>query len=122
MKINIKGTHLELTPAITAYIEKRMNGLDKFVNPEDTSVSVDFEVSKTTQHHQSGDIFCAEATMHAGTDNFRAESSQADLYAAIDIVKDGIARAITDNKKKKRTLVKRGGAILKSIMKGFRRK
>jgi ribosome-associated translation inhibitor RaiA len=40
-----------------------------------------------------------------------------DLYAAIDEVKDEIVREVTGGKKKRETLIRKGGAKIKSIIK-----
>lgn len=118
---NIKGTNIDLTDAIRDYAEKRVGTLNKFVDENDTSVSVVMEVGKTTAHHQAGDIFKAELNVSIGGKQFRAEAEKEDLYAAIDEAKDEMARILSAHKGKQATLLRKGSAMLKNIFKGFGR-
>ena len=118
---NIKGTEMELTDAIRSYAEKRVDALNKFVDVEDTSVSANMEVGKTTKHHHTGDIFKAELNVSIGGKQFRAVAEKEDLYAAIDEVKDEMARILSAHKGKQATLLRKGSVMLKNIFKGFGR-
>mgnify|MGYP001585603441 FL=1 len=120
IKINkIKGTNMELTPAINNYTAKKITQLEKFVNAADTSASVDVEVGKTTNHHQAGDVFRAEFNLFVGGKQYNAVSEKEDLYAALDDVKDEVARELSKSKTRKRDLMRRGGARIKDIVRGF---
>ena len=115
---NIKGTKIDLTPAITDYVKKRLSALSKVISAEDTSARADIEVGKRTIHHKEGDLFFAEVNLHLAGRDFRAVSEQADLYTAIDEAKDEIIREVVNHKDRERTLIRRGGAIVKDLMRG----
>ncbi len=120
MKHNIKGLNIELTPAINDYLEKRIAHLDKFIasnNSESTMCYV--ELGKTTQHHKNGDFFKTEISIHIGGKSFRSEAEENDLYASIDIATDGMMEELKSFKDKKISFVRRGGAKIKSILKGL---
>jgi len=117
---NIKATNMELTPAISDYINKKIEMLEKFVDPNDTSVSANIEVGKTTEHHQQGDVFRAEINFSIGGKQFRAVSETEDLYAAIDEMKDDLAKSLLSNKGKQQTAFRKGASQLKNLLKGFR--
>ncbi|MEK7134452.1 MAG: ribosome-associated translation inhibitor RaiA [Patescibacteria group bacterium] len=120
IKINkIKGTNIELTSAISDYAAKKVSQLEKFVAPDDTSAMVDVEVGKTTKHHQTGDVFRAEFNLFVGGKQYNAASEKEDLYAALDDVKDEIARELSKSKTRTRDLARRGGASIKNIVRGF---
>ena len=120
MKHNIKTTNFFLTPAITEYVNKRLSHLDKFISPEDSETVMCYvDIGKTTQHHKAGDVFKAEFTIHIGGKSLRAVAEKDDLYTAIDAVNDEMANEIKSVKDKKVSLMRRGGAKLKSILKGF---
>jgi len=122
MNINIKATNTELTGAISDYVHQKMGDVEKFIKSNDPeSVSIYFEVEKTTDHHQTGPILRAEANLKIDGKYFRAESSQEDIYAAIDEVKDEIISAVKSHQDKQRTLWKKGRTTLKNIIKGFSR-
>ena len=72
MKINIKAVNLDLTPAITVYIEEKINRLEKFVSGEgikewdehnQAAMEADVEIARTTNHHRHGDVYRAEINL-----------------------------------------------------------
>jgi len=120
IKIQVKAANISLTPAISDYVEKKISTLSKFIDPSDSSPMADIILKKTTHHHRDGEeLFCAEGNLHVGSMHFHAESSNKDLYAAIDDVKDELHRELTSKKQRSTTLMRRGGAIIKNILKGF---
>ena len=118
MKINLKGTNLELSAAISEYLDKRLLGVEKFL-PEGDGFVADVELGKTTNHHQAGDIFRAEINIHIGGKSFRAVSEQIDLYSAIDDMKAEITRELGSYKEKRLSLIRRGGQKLKNLLRGL---
>ncbi len=119
VKKTLKGTGIELTPAIEAAIDKVIAALDKHVEASDTSALADIEVGKTTNHHKSGDIFRAEINFHSRIGSLRAESEREDLYAAIIEAKDEIVEALRSKKAKRTDFVKRSGLAVKNMLKGL---
>ena len=113
---------MELTPAISEYTTKKISQLEKFVASGDTSAAVDIEVGKTTAHHHAGDIFRAEFNLFVGGTQYNAASQKEDLYAALDDVKDEIARELSKTKTRTRDLARRGGAAIKDMVRGFFKK
>ena len=90
MNLDIKATNLELTPAIKTYIEEKVSGLSKFLVKWEKigDVNARFELAKTTNHHNKGEVFHAELNINLGEKMLRAEHSADDAYKAIDKVKD----------------------------------
>lgn len=118
MKINIKATGIELTPAISSYVEKKISTIEKYVDKSANAVA-QVEVGKSTQHHKSGDVFRAEAhIIGAGLDLY-AVREESDLYAAIDLVKDEIVQNALQSKGKNETLTRKGARMFKNMIKGF---
>ena len=118
MNINIKTTGFGLTPSISDYINKKLESVQKLLE-SDPSAICDFEAGKTTEHHKTGDVFRAEAHIVAARRDIYAESEQSDLYAAIDAVRDDVIRRLSSDKVKKISRVRRGGAIVKKMVKGL---
>ena len=119
MNISTKATNLEITPAIAEYIEKKVNMLEKYFSGT-SEVLVNVEVGKTTRHHKSGDIFRAELQIVVNGDDYYVYTETDDLYAAIDIVKDDMARELSSRRKKTLRLLRKGAAQVKLLLKGFR--
>lgn len=100
MKLNIKATNLALTPAIRLYIEEKIAVVEKYTQNLPV-INCDVEVELTTKHHHKGDIFRAEANLVIGKDLLRVEKIEADLYKAIDKVKDHLIDVIKKHKEKR---------------------
>jgi putative sigma-54 modulation protein len=118
MKINIKATGIELTPAISDYVHKKVSSLEKYLE-KGSDVVAQVEVGKSTQHHKSGEVFRAEVHLIGAGFDLYAASEQTDLYAAIDVVKDEISRNLTHQKGKRFALARRGGRMVKDMMRGL---
>ncbi|MFH1611651.1 MAG: ribosome-associated translation inhibitor RaiA [bacterium] len=117
MKIIIKGTNLELTPSIYHNIETKIGGLNKFVKRIDPElVEARVEVGKITRGQKRGEIFRAEVNLNLNGQILRAEETGESLTAAIDLVKDEMAKEIKSLKDKQMTRYKRGARSLKKMM------
>lgn len=119
MKINIKATGIELTTAISEYVNKKLSVLTKHLEKDQVGVIAQVEVGKNTQHHKSGNIFRAEVHLVGVGLDLYAVSEQPDLYAAIDLVKDEIVHSLVQAKGKEETLTRRGARIIKDAMRGL---
>jgi putative sigma-54 modulation protein len=121
MQIQLKATGIELTPAIKDYAEKKISSLEKFFG-ESEGILAAVEVGKTTAHHRSGDVYRAEVSIRVSGVNHYAAAEKDDLYAAIDEVKDEVAREIVKAKGRKQTLIRRGGAKIKNLLRRLGRR
>ncbi len=101
MKVTIKATNLELTPAIKKAIEEKIATLDKFISHTDTSVEVFFEVAIETRHRKKGKIYYAEADIKVSGKIIRSEAREENIYKAINTVKDELQRLLKKRKEKK---------------------
>jgi putative sigma-54 modulation protein len=91
MNLNITGHHIEVTPALREYVTGKV---DKVIRHFDhvTSVHVILTVEKLVQK--------AEITLHVKGKDIFADSSDADLYAAIDKLVDKLDRQVLKYKDK----------------------
>ena len=119
MKINIKTTNIDLTEALSDYVDQKMRQMEKFIQVDDDSVLCDVEIGTTTKHHQSGKIFRAEINLCMAGKDFRAVSEKEDLYVAINDAKEEIIEIIKTSKTKQRTRLRRGSEKIKNILKGL---
>ncbi len=119
MKINIKATGIELTPAITDYVEKKIAHIEKFLDKNNVDTVAQVEVGRSTRHHKTGNIFRAEVHITGVGIDLYAVREMEDLYAAIDIVKDEIVQNVLQLKGKRETLTRKGAKMMKNIMKGI---
>jgi ribosomal subunit interface protein len=119
MKINEKGTNMQITSEIRDYLYKKLEHIEKFIDPDDESVLCEVELGKTTNHHKSGEVYKTEINLHISGKNLRVVSEMEDLFSSIDIAKDDMVRVLQSNKDKKVSLIRRGGAKIKNILKGI---
>ena len=91
MNLNITGHHIEVTPALREYVTGKV---DKVIRHFDhvTSVHVILSVEKLVQK--------AEITLHVKGKDIFADSSDTDLYAAIDKLVDKLDRQVLKYKDK----------------------
>lgn len=93
MKLNIRGSKLEITDAIKSYLESKVQKLDKyFENPEEITANI---VAKTKGINQT-----VEITIPIKRAILRVEESNNDLYSSIDLAIDKLERQIRKNKTK----------------------
>lgn len=98
MNLNIKGNHLEVTPAIREFIEEKMKKIESKILRFGDATQCEMEVSKTTNHHQKGDIFRAEIHVRLPKHLVYFDVNQDDLYKAINMAIHGAERQIVDYK------------------------
>jgi len=109
---------MELTSAISDYVNRRLVRIEKFIKDGEEMIAY-IEVGKTTNHHKQGDIFRAEFNIEISGAKFYTFSEKEDLYVAIEDAKEEIVRQIKTNKDRKQTLFKRGAKSIKKMLKGI---
>ena len=122
MQINLQGKNVELTEAVKDYVSKRVTNLGKLLSRiEDGGgkVMVNMDLSRSTQHHKSGEIFHADCLIKIDGKEFYGSADEEDLYQAIDALKDSLYNEINKNKDRSQTLFKRGATSIKKMMKGL---
>ena len=91
MKIQIRGDKIKVTKAIKDYIEEKLTRLDKyFKNSDDIKCGVLIRVKNNLE--------TIEVSIPTSKFYIRAEESNEDLYASIDLVVDKLERMIRKNK------------------------
>jgi putative sigma-54 modulation protein len=94
MKFTIRGENIELTSAIRDYVEKKVSKLERFLTTtKDTNAHVNlrFNPDKTSK---------VEVTILQPHLVIRAEETNLDMYAAIDVILDKLERQIQKYKTK----------------------
>ena len=97
MNLTISGHHLEVTPALRTYVEGK---LDRITRHFDQVVDVKVLLSIENQREKEGRQK-AECNIHVKGSDMFAESSHADLYAAVDELVDKLDRQVGRYKTKR---------------------
>lgn len=94
MNYNVRGENIEVTPAIREYVEKKVAKLERYFteSPEaKVNVNLRFNQDKTSK---------VEITIPMPQLVLRAEETNVDMYAAIDLIVDKLERQIRKHKTK----------------------
>lgn len=91
MTMNITGHHIEVTPAIRDHVKLKLERVIRHFDHV-TSVHVILSVDKLQQK--------AEVTLHVKGKDIYADATDADLYAAIDLLADKLDRQVVKHKEK----------------------
>ncbi len=91
MQINITGHHVDITPALHAYVEEKLERLERHFD-NITNAHVILEIEKDRQK--------AEATIHVSKGQVYADAEDGNMYAAIDSLADKLDRQIKKHKEK----------------------
>jgi putative sigma-54 modulation protein len=93
MQLNLSGHHVEITPAMRAYVEKRLERVKRHF---DQVIDVHCVMSVDKLIHK------AEATLHVSGGNIHADAVDTNMYAAIDALADKLDRSVVKHKEKQR--------------------
>lgn len=91
MQLNITGHHVEVTDSLKAYVAEKLERLEKHFDHVN-NVHVILSVEKQRQK--------SEATVNVSGASLFADSTEEDMYAAIDSMADKLDRQIKKHKEK----------------------
>ncbi|NCN52251.1 ribosome-associated translation inhibitor RaiA [Candidatus Parcubacteria bacterium] len=111
---HIQGSNIEVTDTLRTLVEQKFAKLGKFIGDR-PDVTCDIELEKMTGSH-SGNIFRAEVNIRVGGKLYRAEATTDQIEKSIDQMRNEVEREIRKAQSKEQTLVKRGGAMIKRMM------
>lgn len=118
METQIKGTGLAVTSDIRSYLDKKVSAFEKML-AGDTAARIDVEIGKTTEHHQTGDVFRAEFNLRTSAGSFRAIAEEASVFAAIDTAEEKLLQEVRHRKHRRQSVMRRTGARIKEAMRWF---
>lgn len=100
MEISLKTKNITIENSLKEFTFEKVKSLEKFLNKSENLLA-EVELSKTTAHHQKGEVFRAEVQIEVPGKLLRAESTKTDLRAAITEVKDQLQIQIKKYQEKK---------------------
>ncbi|MBD3251426.1 ribosome-associated translation inhibitor RaiA [Candidatus Uhrbacteria bacterium] len=99
MFIDIQPKELDLTDAMRAYAEDKMNMLGKYY---DHIEEIKCELGSISQKHNQGRVYVCTGHLFVPGKDFYVEKKEEDLYKAIDKVKDHLQQMLVGWKEKQR--------------------
>jgi putative sigma-54 modulation protein len=91
MQLTLTGHHIDVTPALRSYVEKK---LDRIVRHFDQVIDVHCVLTVEKLQHK------AEATLAVSGGKIHADATDGDMYAAIDALADKLDRRVKKHKEK----------------------
>lgn len=122
MELKIKGTRYDPTPEILEQAHAQIEPLGKFLGNDYTEALATLELERAVGSKGKGDVWRAELTLSHEGRVYRAESMKAKLSHAVTTVARDMKRELSRERLKNTVLVKKGGAAVKNLLRGFRRK
>lgn len=117
MQYNLKGTNIDLSEELRAYIDKKLSGMDVLLaNDEAARVDIELEYKESEEK-----MYRAELMLHDGT-VLRAEARGSSLHEAIDKAVDELFAELTKAKKKQRAVFRHSAVKVKEYLRGWRNK
>jgi len=92
MQMTLTGHHVDITPPLKSYVEKKF---DRVVRHFDQVIDVHCVLTVEKLSHK------AEATLHVSGGNIHADADEEDMYAAIDVLADKLDRLVKKHKEKR---------------------
>ncbi len=92
MQIKLTGHHIEITPALRAYVEKKLERVKRHF---DHVIDLHCVMTVEKLDHK------VEATMHVRGNHIHADAIEPDMYAAIDVLADKLDRNVIKHKEKR---------------------
>ncbi len=90
MNLTISGHHLEVTPALRSYVETKLDRIHRHFDQV-----IDIKVLMTVDNHKEKERRQhIECNIHVKGNDLFAESTHADLYAAVDELMDKLDRQV----------------------------
>ena len=91
MQLSVTGHHIEVTQALREYVGTKLARLERHF---DNMTDIHCILTVEKLNHK------AEATVHMGGGTIHADSIEADMYAAIDMLVDKLDRQVKRHKEK----------------------
>jgi putative sigma-54 modulation protein len=93
MQLNLSGRHVEVTDAMRAYAEKKLERIRRHF---EQVIDVHMVMSVDKNEHK------AEATLHCCGTDIHADATDSNMYRAIDALADKLDRSVLKFKEKQR--------------------
>ncbi len=116
MQINFKGTNYELPVEISDLARRKVEGLTKYLGKGKENARAYVDLGKETEAHQNGNIWRADINFDVDGNRFYAKAIEDSIEKAIDRAVSELASELQTARKRQQSLVKKGGGVIKDLM------
>jgi len=113
MNISIKSLHSELGQDARDLIEEKLRALEKRLGQSADTALLECEIEESLAAVRAGASYRAEGNLSVDGKVYRAEALNETLEGAVDKVRDELARELKKARGKERSILKRGGRMVK---------
>lgn len=116
MNTQFKTKDYELEADVRVYAEEKLQTLVKYINgAEEVDARFDVELSKDHKHH-TGEVCRADIVAIAPGTDMHAVGHGETMQAAIDVARDDLARRLSRDAGRERTMLRRGSQAIKRML------
>lgn len=116
MNITIKSSKYPLTPETEALVEEKLAAPIRLFGEKGDSALLEIEVEQAPAEGRSSEPCKLTATLSIEGNVFHAEAVKPNPESAADRVRNELEAAIRTSRGRSRTLVRRGGAAIKRML------
>ena len=118
MDVRTKATDYQITEEVQSYLEQRISALEKFLSHDADIARIEVELGRDAGRPRHGkNIWFAEISVIVpGQDRVFARNNSESVNGAIDDVKEEVERQLRRARKIHIRFIRRGGRILKGLM------
>ncbi len=112
--MNYKTNNLDVDEFLRALCEKKLETLQKFFQEhQEVSADIEFQLEGASN---SGKQYKIEVNLTIDGQLYRAEATEESFEQAIDEVRNELDKELRRDKRKRTSLMKRGGRALKNLL------
>src|SRR3989344_9185362 len=118
MDIRIKASDYEITPETATYLDEKLASIEKLLASDAELARCEVELGSAAGGQRHGDnLYFAEINLvYPGGETVHATNNAENVNTAIDDVKAEIIRQLRKQKTSHMQILRKGGAMLKSMM------
>jgi ribosomal subunit interface protein len=118
MQINFKGSNYDLPVNVSEYAQKKIEGLTKYLGKNAPEARAYVDLGKETEAHLNGAIWRADINLDVDGNRFYAKAIEDSIEKAIDKAASELGSELRTASERQQSLLKKGGTIIKSLMRG----
>ncbi len=114
-----KSDAQEVTTKVTAIATKKLNSLKKYLEHRKSVAKVYVELGKVSEAHQQGNVWRVQINLDCDGKRFHATSTGEKPETALGASISELENELRKSKQYHRTMMVKGGAVLKDLARGF---
>ncbi len=125
MEIHFKTAHAEevekeVTEQVITLTQRKLIALKKYLGKSDEVTQVYVELGKVSEAHQKGEVWRAQINLDSNGKRYHTTGIGEQLQSAIDASIHEMEAELRKAKQKNKSMLRKGGGIVKAFMRGFR--